>query len=99
MAKFKIGDKLICKAGFDSNNRNGDKIYGGAGYIENLEMIVNEIGDGRDTLYWGSEAIDGGVYEYALELVNEDSKETNEPILDVHILKAKQLMEDISNIK
>jgi hypothetical protein len=65
--KFKVGDKVRCKPGF--NNRSGNDKYGGAGYEEGREFIIKQITDNK--VVWNDD-FDYGVYEYALELIEDN---------------------------
>ena len=64
--KFKIGDKVRCKLGF--NNRYENDEYGGAGYEEGREFIIKKI---IDNIVWGGND-SHGIYEYALELIEDN---------------------------
>ena len=64
--KFKVGDKVRCKPGF--NNRSGNDKYGGAGYEEGREFIIYII---NGNIAWDNEG-SHGVYEYALELIEDN---------------------------
>jgi len=82
--KFKIGDKVRCIPGF-KNCRDDYPDGGGAGYKENLEFIIDkrwgsiERYPEKGCIYSGKETMDGyGVYEFALELVEELKLNINE---------------------
>jgi hypothetical protein len=65
MEKFKIGDKVFCKPGYQ--DCQGYK-YGGAGYIENKELTISSFTDDGN-IVWVKE-VGNGIYLAALELSN-----------------------------
>ena len=66
MAKFKVGDKLRCKIGFDHND-------GGYGHRDGETFVVGRItGLADDPIYWPGPNKGQGVYEKAAELASTE---------------------------
>jgi hypothetical protein len=65
--KFKVGDKVRCKPGF--NNIYGNDKYGGAGYEEGREFIICSIT--YNEIIWDGNG-SHGIYKHALELVDDN---------------------------
>lgn len=74
--KFNVGDKVICKPGFNTDGGGfGNKLYGGHGYfIGEVLTVISIDTDKKDenaTVYWFKDHI-GGIYQRALQLHSEE---------------------------
>jgi hypothetical protein len=72
---FKIGDKVKCKIGFNTDGNWKNEKSGGAGYILNKVLTINRFSDGVDkynTVAWFDELDGKGCFLQALELENQE---------------------------
>jgi len=94
--KFKVGDKLRCKPGFNKNHNNWrDSTSGGAGYREGKIITVQSIyGASEDPIVWPTEG--EGIFQQALELVNQfnNSEEFN-PNEPWHVVVTPENMKEL----
>lgn len=82
MAKFKIGDIVVCQPGFIGHGYYAHAAvnYGGAGYVENQNFIIKSIDERKgkgESIYFPGPDSGQGVYEKALTLLEKSEKEMN----------------------
>ena len=78
MSKFKKGEIVRCKPGF--NKIQGDVNYGGAGYKEGVPLTIKHMNTYGDTAYF-FENHEDGVYESALVSVAKNRKDKLDKLL------------------
>lgn len=74
--KFKVGDKVRCKAGYTSREDSG-----GVGYVKGRRFIIKDITSaGGNWIYWAGTGNTKGVYEKALSLMTPAITKDNKTI-------------------
>lgn len=70
MAKFKIGDKLICISFDKEKYKEIERGSGGSGYKLDRVIIVATITEHKGIpIYWSDNENIGGIYEFALDFI------------------------------
>lgn len=69
--KFKVGDKVVCKPGFNKEEIGDDSNGAGAGYVSGKKITIwriTEIQDGNDNHFiaWPKDEGECGIYVHAL---------------------------------
>ena len=83
---FKIGDKVRCKPGYNTNSDNSSPLRGGSGYVSGYEFIVSGID--RGTIVWEKDKNKGHLAR-CLELV-ETKVEEIKPKVGMRVMRGSR---------
>ena len=78
MSRFKVGEIVRCKPGFNNIQNSGN--YGGAGYIEGVSLTIRRVSEFGHRVYF-FENYENGVYEEVLITVDKYRNDKLEKLL------------------